>query len=142
MSREPIYAALFAKLFALKTAGTVKECSRLLKHWNDCPNELMPAIYMAQAGEVGAHQLLGSPYKWDINVKVYVYIMVADGDYPGPILNPVLDAIELSLAPIAGAPQTLGGLVTSCYIDGAIETYEGTLGNKEVAIIPIKILVR
>ena len=142
MNREPIYAALFAKLFALKTAGTVFECSRLLKHWSDCPNELMPAIYMAQAGEIGAHQLLGSPCKWDVNVKIYVYVMVADGSAPGPILNPIIDAIELALLPVMGSAQTLGGLVTSCYIDGAIETYEGTLGNKEVAIIPIKILVR
>lgn len=140
MTREPIYAALFAKLQSIPGVAT---SSRRLLHWNDCPTESQPAIYMTQGDQFGEHQLKGSPYKWDLSISVYVYVRVEESAAPAPIINPILDAIELALAsPMVGIPQTLGGLCDACYIDGAIQTFEGTLGSQEVAIVPIKILVR
>jgi hypothetical protein len=52
-----------------------------------------------------------------------------------------MDAICAALdVNAAGQPQQLGGLAQWARVDGNIETSEGTLGNLEVAIIPIRIL--
>lgn len=142
MTREPIYAALFAKLDALRVAGTVVTCSRRLKHWTDTSDDAQPAIFMAQANQTAQHQGKAIPYKWDLDLKIYVYVRAVESTAPAQIINPILDAIEAILNPTAGQQQTLGGLCDVCYIDGAIETFEGTLGEQEVAIVPVKILVR
>lgn len=143
ISREAIYSALFAKLTALKTAGTVVTASRRLEHWNDVDAGMQPAVYQQQGLQTPEKPVKGGKYKWDFTVNIYVYVRVADDADPGPVLNPILDAIENALTPLpAIGLQNLGGACHDCYIDGAIETFEGTLGNQEVAIIPIKILVR
>lgn len=139
MTREPIYAALFAKL---QTIPGIVTSSRRLLHWSDCPDDMQPAIYMTQAGETVETQIKGAPYKWTMAVKIWVYVRVTDGAAPGPVINPILDAIEAVLTPQAGIKQTLGGLCDEVIINGQIDTYEGTLGSQEVALVPITILVR
>jgi hypothetical protein len=136
--REPIYAALFAKLSGI--AGLVTK-DRRLKHWNDVAPQLQPALFQAQRNETAVQQT-GLPVKWTFKVDVYLYVRTDGGQSPGPLINPLIDAIETALAPNAvESVQTLGGLVKHCWIDGAIETDEGTLGDQAVAIIPITILV-
>lgn len=74
---------------------------------------------------------------------VYIYVKT-DGESPSSLLNPLLDAVEQALQPQhpdINQWQTLGGLATHCWIEGTIETDEGTLGDQAVAIIPINILV-
>jgi hypothetical protein len=139
MTREPIFAALFSKI---QTVQGVTTFSRVLKHWNDCDPSEQPAIYMAQGNQFASHQSKDTPYKWDLSVNLYVYVRTSDGIAPATVLNPILDQAESVLTPMHGMKQTLGGLCDACYIDGEIQTYEGTLGQQEVAIIPIKILVR
>jgi len=62
---------------------------------------------------------------------------------PSVQINQILDELEAALAPPPGPSfkQTLGGLVEHCWINGEIQTDEGTLGNQAVAIIPIRMLV-
>ena len=139
MIREPIYAALFAKLQGI--SGIVKSSRRLI-HWSACNEEMQPAIFMAQGDQVAEMQGKGIPCKWELNVSIYIYVRVNEGAAPAPILNPILDQIEAVLNGPKGMTQTLGGLCDLCYIDGAIQTFEGTLGEQEVAIVPVKILVR
>jgi len=136
IQREPIYAALFALLAA---SGGYVTTSRRLLHWNDVSKEQQPALFQAQRNEL-AKTDTGKPTVWTLNVDVYVYVRTDGGAPPGPILNPLLDAIEAALAPAGSNVQTLGGLVHYARIDGAIETDEGTLGDQAVAIIPISIL--
>lgn len=137
-NREAIYAALFAKLAAVPGLVTT---SRRLKHWNDVPQSMQPALYQAQRNET-AVQMSRQRVKWTFKLDVYLYVRTDGAQAPGPIINPLMDAIELALAPNAVEEvQTLGGLVAHCWIDGAIETDEGTLGDQAVAIIPITILV-
>ena len=58
------------------------------------------------------------------------------------VLNPLLDAVEAALAPDpVGHVQTLGGLVSHCWIAGRIQTDEGVPGGQAVAIVPVEILV-
>lgn len=148
MNRETIAAALFAKLATLSTGGSplFKTTGRRLLHWNDVPAESQPALYQIQKSEQCA-RTRGKPPLWKLQLSLYVYVhTMAQSDstiVPSQLLNPLLDAVETALAPddLANDACSLGGLVSSCYIDGAIETSEGLLGDQEVAIIPITIVV-
>lgn len=138
INREPIAAALFAKLAAVPGLVTT---GRRMKHWNDVPAPMQPALFQQETSQA-AQYTIGQPTVWRLHYDVAVYARTDGGLVPGTIVNPLLDAIEAALAgPFEGMPQTLGGLVTACYIDGTIETDEGTLGDQLVALIPITILV-
>jgi hypothetical protein len=144
MIREPIYAALFALIQTAATAAGAKTCSRKLRHWADVPPGQQPAIFQIQRNET-SEQRKRIPAKWTLNVDVYVYVNTSDDPKAAPstLLNPILDALEEVMPPdeeAAGGPQTLGGLVSHCWIAGTIETSEGVLGDQEVAIIPVEIV--
>lgn len=140
MSREAIYAALFARVSTLPGLVTA---SRRLKHWHDTPPALQPALFMVQKRE-RPEQQSGLPTKWAFTVELYLYVHGgADPNaVPAQALNALLDALEEVLAPDpASGVQTLGGLVTHVWIDPAgIETDEGVLGDQAIAIVPVQIV--
>ena len=141
MNREPIYAALFA---LVSGAAGFATASRRLRHWSAVEAAEQPALFQVQKRET-AQQAEGTPTLWRAALDLYVYCQAPDDTTaPTVVLNPLLDAIEAALSPqgadaVAGV-QTLGGLVKHCWIAGAIETDEGTLGGQAVAIVPIEIL--
>jgi hypothetical protein len=142
MNRETIYGALFAKL---QGAASFKTASRRLRHWGDLQPGEQPALFQAQKDET-AHRARGLPPKWTLNLDIYVYAQAPDDTTaPSTVLNPLLDSIEAALAPagadLATGVQTLGGLVSHCWISGKITTDEGVLGGQAVAIVPIEIVV-
>jgi hypothetical protein len=57
-------------------------------------------------------------------------------------MNPLIDAVTAMLAPAAGANsrQTLGGLVSHCWIDGKVMKDPRDMYGDGLALIPIKIL--
>lgn len=140
ISREPIYSALFVLLQGIAGVNTV---SRRLKHWADVGPAEQPAIFQIQKGESPIQKRL-LPTVWKLDVDIYLY--VNSGDDPTAsateLLNPILDAIEELFPPSDedGRIQTLGDLVSHCWISGRIETAEGVLGQQEVAIVPLEIL--
>ncbi len=137
MNREAIYSALFA--LAAQAPGLVTT-SRKLKHWSDVPAGQRPALFQAQVSET-AMRVTGRPTRWMLAVKLYVYVSTAGAASPGEVLNPILDYLTHQLEdPFPGVSQTLGGLVEFSRIEGTIETSEGTLGNDEIAIIPVVML--
>jgi hypothetical protein len=143
MTREPIYAALFE---LLTDAAGVTTASRRLRHWSDVPAIEQPALFMAQKSET-AEQRRGLPTKWTCDVDVYLYCHAPDEvTAPATVLNSLLDAVEAALTPLGGEDiatnaQSLGGLAYHAWINGKIETDEGTLGGQSVAIVPIRITV-
>ena len=139
MTREPIMAALALKLASISGVVTF---SRILRHYNELRPADQPAVFLAPRTQM-AFRKRGFPAVWTIDVSVYVYVKRTGNDIvPDTILNPLLDAIEAALAPAVSAEvQTLGGLVDHCWIEGAIETDEGVLGDQAIAIVPIRILV-
>ena len=148
MQREPIYAALFAFFSSLAVGASpaFKLATRKLKVWEDCEPEDTPALLMSQVSE-GVEFKLGIPQKWRLHVKLFLYANTSaqadDTVIPSQIINPLLDAIQASLAvgdPFKGA-NTLGGLVTYCAIEGTVETFEGVLGDTAVVVVPITALV-
>ncbi len=142
INREAIYSALFNRLKGLPNINTF---SRKLLHWSDVPANQQPAVFLAQSGQVPIQgdPARGLPTKWTLEANIYVYVCTTGEDYPGAMMNPIMDAIEAILAPDIPAiqrTQTLDGLVEHCWIEGAVQTDEGTLGDQAVHIIPIKIL--
>lgn len=140
MNREAVYLALFNKLSAIKG---IKTSSRILLHWADVSPNQQPALFQAQVSQT-AQQVTGFPTKYILTAKVWVYThRDTNGVIPITQLNNILDLIDNALKPTSSPTnkQTLGGLVEHCWIDGSIETDEGTLGNQSIAIVPISILI-
>jgi hypothetical protein len=140
MKREPIYKALFQLVSSIDGLTT---SSRILAHWDDVsPNE-QPALFMAQDTQQ-AEQVTGFPTKYVLGAKVWIYAhRDTSNEVPSAQINNILDALDEVLMPSPSPTfkQTLGGLVEHCWISGAVETDEGTLGNQAVAIVPIQMLV-
>lgn len=141
MRREAVYSALFALLE--QVPGVVTR-SRRLRHWSDVGPTEQPALFLAQVRESATpgDPARGLPTKWLLHADVYLYARTDSRSAPGSQLNPLLDAIEAALAPASPMQrtQTLGGLAEHCWIEGDIDTDEGTLGDQAVAIVPIRIL--
>ena len=141
ITREPIYAALFARV---ATAAKFVTAARRLRHWSDMTPAEQPALFMRQKTEVAAVPALGAPTLWTLNVELYVYAHASDPYVaPATVLNPLVDAVDEALAPVAATGvQDLGlpELVRHAYIAGKVETNEGVLRDQAIAIIPVEIL--
>ena len=141
IAREPIYAALFARVAA--AAGFVT-AERRLRHWSDVAPAEQPALFQYQKAETAAVKALGAPTVWTLRVELYLYAHSSDPHLaPSVILNPLIDAVEAALAPNAASGiQDLGlpAMVQHAYIAGKVATDEGALGDQAVAIVPVEIL--
>lgn len=141
VDREAVMEALKALIVATESFVTV---SRRVKLWTDVPTAEQPACFIAEHGEGRAHQSENLP-KDTIDCDLFIYTSAPNSDdVPASILNAALAAIDAALAP-AGADlmrnrQTLGNLVSHCFIDGQVFKDPGDLDGQGLAVIPIKIL--
>ena len=137
-SRETIYAALFALVAGAAPFVTTSRRFRLITEMQ--PSEL-PALFQQQSGEE-TQQTRGIPPKYLMRVDIVIYSFNPDTKGAAtPQLNALIDAVETALRPNpATGLQTLGGLVSHCFINGKAEIFEGELGNRAAAVIPIEIL--
>ena len=81
---------------------------------------------------------------WTLTLDLFIYAhtQMDKTIAPSTITNGLVDAVAAAIAPDpVSNKQTLGGLVQHAWIDGAIVTDEGVLGDQAVAIIPITIKV-
>lgn len=138
MNREAIYAALWDKLSAIEGFKTK---SRRLQHWTDVEKRGQPALFMSQTGE-SVQTTTGLPPRWTLRVQVYIYVSTQTGKPPGPLINPLIDAVCNSISaphPVTGRSTLDVPGVEWCRVEGSIDTDEGTLGDQAVAVIPITI---
>jgi hypothetical protein len=137
-SRETIYAALFALVSGAAPFVTASRRPRLI---NEVSPTQLPALYMQQIGETVTRDR-STPPSYTLRVDLALYAQNPDQNgSAAPQLNALLDAVELALAsPVPGQPQTLGGIVSHCFVRGDIQQFEGTLGNRAGALIPIEIV--
>jgi hypothetical protein len=142
MNREAIYSALFSTIQGIAITAGVKTIGRRLVHWSDVPSSDQPAIFQVQRHEDPMPHKRGLPTEWKLAADIYVYVNTGQDPHASPaiMLNPILDALDALFPASSENIQTLGGLVSHCWIAGRIETSEGSLGSQEVAIIPIEIL--
>jgi hypothetical protein len=84
------------------------------------------------------------PVVYVLEADFYIYVHTSDPYMaPAMLLNPLIDAVELALAPdpISGLQQLgLPGMVRHVRINGMIETAEGVLLDQEIGIIPVEVL--
>lgn len=138
-SREAIYAAAFA---LAQGVATFKVSSRRFRHWGTMAATDQPALFMTQGREV-PQQSRGKPAVWTMHADLWVYANAGNDEsvIVSSLLNPIIDAIEAAFVPasagVSGNAQTLGGLVSHCWIDGEVEYFEGVLGDQAVVIVPI-----
>jgi hypothetical protein len=142
IEREGVYAALWD---LVSKAATFATSSRRLRHWADVSPAEQPALFMAQKRNIGAtHQgAVNAPIVWTLEAEFYIYVHT-DDPYAAPamLLNPLIDAVELALAPDPWTgTQNLGlpEIVQWVRIHGNIDTAEGVLGDQELAVIPVEI---
>ncbi len=136
-SREAIYSALFA---LVSSAASFVTASRRMQLVTEMQNSQLPALFQQQAGEI-TEQHRGIPSRYTLHVDLAIYAFNADQKgSAAPQLNELIDAVEAALAANALGVQPLGGLLSHCFISGKTEVFEGSLGNKAAAVIPVQIL--
>lgn len=149
MSREAIHQALFNLVSSVTWTATDAQLatefalsSRKLKHWSDVSPSTQPALFQSHKNEMVMRGGKGMPEKRTMSFDLYIYVNTSSTEYsPSAVMNPIIDAIDAALEPTGASDvQTLGGLVSHCWISGTIETDEGALGDQGVAIIPIEII--
>lgn len=141
MNREAIYSALFA--LASSSASFVTR-SRRLRLWSSVPPGDKPALFLSERGEHVAHASEAVPETVTLHAEFYIYTDAAQDQTatPASTLNALLDALDTALRPDAlTGKQTLGGLVSHCWIEGRILKDPGDLDGSGIAVVPVKILV-
>ena len=143
MNTEAIMQALFAKVQALQTAGTIAYASRRMQHWDGFNAANCPAVFQLES-DIDVLQERHKPAKFTYTVEWWVYVAQPDDSQPmTPPLNAILDALITSLTNAAdpSGDNTLNGLVQRAYVSGKVEIAEGALtGGLAVAVIPLTIL--
>lgn len=139
-SRESVHAGLFA---ILQGAYAWRVCSRRLQNVQDMQPEQLPAAFQLQGQQKLTYQGdVPTTGEWQAQWLLYAYS--ADTTVPPSTqLNAMVDAVLAALKPNPGPLQrnTLGGLVEYAAAEGEIEIFEGVLGDRAIAVIPIRILV-
>jgi hypothetical protein len=139
-TREQVFAALFDQL---KTLPGLATCDRRLKSIQDIPDEGFPAAYQMQGNQKLTYEGTTPP----LNTWPASWILcVREPDQsqpPSTKLNQIIDAAcaVIQPQPAALTKNTLGGLVEYVAIEGDIEIFEGVLGDRALAILPLKIVL-
>lgn len=138
-TREQIMQSLFNLVSG--AAGFVTT-GRRLKLWTDVAANAKPALFMYEPDDMYS---LGNQYTQVVEMNVDLFIYTApgmdSGVTPVSIMNPLLDAIDTALKPSPiNNRQTLGGLVSHCWIDGKVMKDPGDIDGDGIAVIPVKIL--
>lgn len=141
MNRESIIAALFNLISASASFATT---SRRLKLWSSVPSSEKPALFLVERGDIYTRASEAVPETVTMQLEVYIYTEAGKDEsiVPASALNPLIDAVDAALTPSAlTGLQTLGGLVSHCWIEGKVLKDAGDLDGDGVAIIPVKILM-
>jgi hypothetical protein len=140
-SRESIYTALFNLVSA---SASFKTSSRRLKLWSDVNAADKPAVFVAQRGEKYVQGSDATPQKVTLKADIFIYTNAGKDPnvIPATILNNLVDAVNAAIAesPVTGR-QTLGGLVSHCWIEGDAMIDPGDIDGDGVAILPVRILI-
>jgi hypothetical protein len=123
--------------------GTFKTTTRRLKLVEDVDAGQMPYLGQLQLDILRDIETTQGTLGWEYHAEWYIYVSAPNEDAPStPLMNPIIDKIR-NLFPQEGG-SALGFVVDGkvCTIlHGAIEFYEGLLGSKSVAKIPVIVKV-
>ncbi len=138
-SIEAVFAALFAKLSGVATFAT---SGRRLVNVQDMQPEQFPAAFQLE----GKQKWKFSPNAPPVLTLSATWVLYTFQTDPAAAqstpLNLLLDAVRQAMQPPGGQiKQTLGALVEYAAIDGVVDIFEGVLGERAVALVPITIVM-
>lgn len=145
---EAIMAKLFQLALAVNTPSTpFKIMNRRMRHFNDVGPDLWPAFFQFQAPGIETNGGERGLPRQKLRVFWICYLPVSQNidDVVSPAMNRYYDALRNAVLPtnihvVPGASRnTLGGLVTNCYVDGRGIMDEGLLQTPSLIILPITI---
>ena len=151
VDREPIWVALLALLQGSLGAKIVTSGRNHVRPPQLMP-EQQPALFLLQVREKRDPRPPGTPGKVTLEGIIVLYCQSAepvvsetgqDVALGATTLNSLFLLVDAALAPdnpMTGK-QTLGGLVTHCWIEGNTDMDPGIVTQQAAAIIPVKILV-
>lgn len=139
-TREECYEALFT---LLENAAPFKVTSRRYKPYDQVPNK--PAMFLVQT-DVEYIRVERLPAKMILGAELFIYLdtkSMAEDQLPALKMNTILDRVDelLAAAPYPPCVQTLGGLVSHCWIEGQQLVTTGDIDGVGISITPIKMLV-
>lgn len=149
MSRESIFQALFALGQAITWDDPVtgqpttwRTMQRRIQTPDQIGSDAQPAFMQADANEAFA-QVRGLPSKRTMAANWVIFLKAYDAPQPtSPLINTVLDAVELALQPDQASDTcTLGGQANHVWIEGEAFKDPGDLDGQALIIVPIRILV-
>jgi len=142
---ESIMVALETLLKQLTTNNSgFKVVSRRFKTPDQLADGQLPGLYLLQ-GPITTVRQGGSPPIQTMTVWAFIYTDPAPSDVlPSTTLNKALTDFNAVIAPSPQFPfqdQTLGGLVSRCWIEGETIYDSGEIQPPGMAIVPLRILI-
>lgn len=144
---ELAYVALENKLKTVAGLGLkngVANVSRRLLEPTQVLWDTLPALFINQTGENinPSKYLEGYNAKQELTCDVYLYCTTPTQEgVCSTQLNEMIQAVRDCLYPDKVTnTQTLGGIVSHCWVAGRVEIIEGVLDGQGLAIIPVSIL--
>lgn len=144
---EDIFAALFAVVQKATINGNPAfvTTSRKFQIWNNVPAGAQPALFQRQGNLRASQAQTYGLTKWGLRCTLWIYCKHSpdSGSIPSQVLNGLVNAVDDILSPRAQGfpPQTLGGLVTNCYIDGDAIYDEGEAPDDTQSICVLSIFI-
>jgi len=140
MNREAIMTALFNQV---SNTPDFAIASRKFQLWNEVGSADKPALFLKETKEDYKRTSEAVPATVMLHVDMYVNVDAPkDSDTTAATdINNLLDAIDTALAPDAlSGTQTLGGLVSHCWIEGEILKNGEDVGGDGLVVVPVRVL--
>jgi hypothetical protein len=149
MTREPIFAALFALGQSISWTDPESQApaafgysNRRIQTSDQIPAELMPALLQG-VGPEDFKIVPGLPPKRTLSANWLIYYKPQTAPQTtDPLTNAIVDGIEAVFAPDSlSGTLTLGGLVAHAWIEGEVFKAAGDLNDQAMIVVPIKLLI-
>jgi hypothetical protein len=119
---------------------------RRRQHWSKV--DKFPALFVRHINDAYPAHPSGLPGKITLWAEAWIYSRPVGPEIPPEIeLNDLLDEVEAAIAPVPvfngtsiDNVQSLGGLVTHCWIEGRIIIDPGDIDGRGKAVVPIAML--
>ena len=148
--REQIAQALLTLLQGINTnisygpaqfpAGSITRRGAI---WSKTAPANQPCLYVVQVAEHTSQESAFGENRWVLyfTLEVYAQADAASAAVPDTLINAILDGIELTIqSKPKGMPQTLGGIVTNCWIEGEIVLGTGQIETQLMMLVPVRIV--
>jgi hypothetical protein len=115
-----------------------------VKLWKDVPPSGQPALFQSEHAEEYVDKPRGIPQRVTLFASLIIYLTSGDPNaVMTTLVNNMIQQVKNCLAPtdMIYNVQTLGGIVSHCWIEGRIFKDPGDLDGQAMIVIPVRILI-